>query len=750
MKQLAFLAVFTCLFHPKWSLAQTLADPTVPVQALNDNSKLHLLQSRFGSRFSCSFSSGEKAFHTGSLGMDLDDLQQIMVGWEAESGSKRCLRTSQLPGGYSYLPLQSMNSGMTFTQISGSEKGGISISLKIVSPYTPSDSLADEKAIKCSIVPVFFFVLEAKNTSSKPLKGKLKIGFDAIPYNRDKQMNISWWQRGNLANELFFKDKSVGHALRALKPEQAGETKHFYTGNFNGLEYAIDLAPGAVTSKTLVYATHNSAQVMYNEKLNQKLTFHYLKYWKNLDEVLSYALKEKSYLMTQSEKMENFLKRSKRSSEEKWLAALSFRTDMANAFLLDDERGKTWFYSTEGRFRHLNTIDVAHETELTAVFTPWRLKMMLEQWSDYLALKEQYVGSGRSLKGVKMNLEGVSASELGPFLYHDVGNYPFVFEAEGYDFGPMMPVEENCNFVLLLYWYWKLTGDNAFAARHLGMIDVLMHSLINRDSDGNGLADYGVGWSSYDVSDALKRSPENVYLGVKQYVAYTLAVDLFDKLTVTAQRPKTTPLLVEDEDGKSLDGNAKALFEKSIIDNRYLRARQAAYCQAEANKVMATLKSAKASLGYLPMSLEKSFKGWDQQSILLAEGLFLPGLSGANMEALKDLAALLKPEYEKALAKSQTPYGIKLSSGEDVTWFSKVMVMDGVNQLWFGGNLSHAHFAYRWNQNNDQAYQDGAFSLTKEWPGNWYPRGLSVFNYFLTEQFRQGGVQRESFLKGIR
>jgi hypothetical protein len=750
MKPVANLLGFTFFLLGISVVAQPTADPAVPAQTLNEQSKLHLLQSRFGSRFSCSFSSGEKAFHTGSLGMDLDDLRQMMVGFEGENNAKFCLRTSQLPTGYQYLADQKMASGMTFTEISGSQKGNISLSLKIVSPFTPSDSLGDEKAIKCSIVPAFYFVLEAKNTGSKPVKGKLKIGFDAIPYNRDKQMNISWWQRGILANELFFKDNSISNGLIALKPEKAGETRHFNTGSYNGLEYELNLAPGSSSTKTLVYATHNTGQVMYNEKLNQKLTFHYLKYWKSLDQVLDYTIKEKSYLMAQSEKMENFLQRSKRSGEEKWLAALSFRTDIANAFLLDDERGKTWFYNTEGRFRHLNTIDVAHETELVAVFTPWRLKMMLEQWSDYLTFKEQYVGSGRSLKGIKMNLEGVSASELGPFLYHDVGNYPFIFEAEGYDFGPMMPVEENSNFVLLLYWYWKLSSDNAFAARHLGMIDVLMRSLINRDSDGNGLADYGVGWSSYDVSDALKRSPDNVYLGVKQYVAYTLAADLFDKLTVTAQRPKTTPLAVEDEDGKSLDGNAKALFEKSIIDNRYLRAKQARYCREEATKILATLKATQTALGYLPMSLEKSFKGWDQQSILLAEGLFLPGLAGADMPALKELAAFLKPEYDKALAKSQTPYGIKLSSGEDVTWFSKVMVMDGVNNLWFGGKLSHATYAYRWNQNNDQAYQDGAFSLTKEWPGNWYPRGLSVFNYFLVEQFPKGGVQRAGFLKELR
>jgi len=750
MKPFLFFQIVLVLLLCQKGWTQTKEDLSVPNQPLNKQSKLHLLHSRLGSRFSCSFSSAEKAFHTGSMGMDLDDLRQILIAWEPENGNNTCLRTSQLPEGYTYLTDQKMSSGMTFTSISGVNKGDIYLRFKIISPFTPSSSLTDEKQIKCSILPAFYFEVEVKNLSNKLQKGKFKIGFDDIPHNRDKQMNISWWQRKALANELYFKDKSSTGGLTALKSEKEGESRHFYTGPYNGLEYEISLEAGASSSKTLVYAAYHNGQVIYNEKINQKLKFHYLKYWKSIDEVLDYAIKEKPYLMLQSEKMEQFLVRSKRSGEEKWLAALSFRTDLANSFLLDDEREKTWFYSTEGRFRHLNTIDVAHETELAAVFTPWRLKMMLEQWSDYLTLKEQYVGSGRSFKGVKMNLEGVSASELGPFLYHDMGNYPYVFEAEGYDFGPMMPVEENCNFVLLMYWYWKLTSDNDFAARHLGMIDVLMRSLINRDSDDNGLADYGVGWSSYDVSDALKRSPDNVYLGVKQYVAYTLAADLFDQLTVKSQRSKTTPLLVEDEDGKSLDGNAKALFEKSIIDNRYLRLRQANYCKEEAAKIFTTLKATQTKLGYLPMSLDKSFNGWNQQSILLAEGLFLPGLAGANMPSLKELAKFLKPEYDNALLKSKTKYGIKLSSGEDVTWFSKVMVMDGVNNIWFGGHQSNAHFAYKWNVNNDQAYQDGAFSETKEWPGNWYPRGLSALNYFLVEKYPNGGINREEFIDGLK
>jgi hypothetical protein len=135
--------------------------------------------------------------------------------------------------------------------------------------------------------------------------------------------------------------------------------------------------------------------------------------------------------------------------------------------------------------------------------------------------------------------------------------------------------------------------------------------------------------------------------------------------------------------------------------------------------------------------------------VLLGEGLFYAGLCGFTHPTLEKAAVLLKGTYQKAFEKSKTNYGIRLTSGEEPTWFSKIMVSDLVAQRWYGINQSTAHFAYHWNKNNMQAYQDGAFSDTRPWPGNWYPRGISSLVYLLQEQ-NFTADQSARFLKGLK
>jgi uncharacterized protein (DUF608 family) len=151
---------------------------------------------------------------------------------------------------------------------------------------------------------------------------------------------------------------------------------------------------------------------------------------------------------------------------------------------------------------------------------------------DYMAQEEVNLGMRMTSRGRELQKEGMSASEYGPFLYHDVGNIPFVAEISEYGYGPHMAVEENSTYTLLLYRYWKITGDDAFVQSKLGMLDILLHSLTNRDTDDSGIADTGIGWSTYDVNDAINRSPENVYLGIKQMCAYVAGAEMFTALAV--------------------------------------------------------------------------------------------------------------------------------------------------------------------------------------------------------------------------
>ncbi|MCS7004133.1 MAG: glycoside hydrolase family 52 protein [Cytophagales bacterium] len=723
-------------------------DTQIPLIPFTDTTQLSILNARNGSRFSFSFLTGEQGIHTGALGFDSDAFSELLLEVQTSKG-RYCFRTCGLPYGAQYLLNQQIRLGMTSVQLSGTTPDGLLVIVTIVSPFTPCDSLGDTTKLKVQIAPVYYILSEIFNRSGKYVEGNIKVGFQKIAYEYGRGSAVpSWRFDGRKRNELYFKDEGTSEkTLLSLVSLSHQKHQHIKINSFHTLKVDFSLANGQNFIDTVAYTAYHPDKVIRDKKYNMDLKFYYTRFFRNIQEVNEYARRAASLNLDLSARFEKILSRSKIAPEEKWVIALAFHSDNANAFLLIDEKQRPRFLLLEGRFRHMSTIDVAHETELMALFSPYRLKLQLDMWLDYLARKEVWTWQFENEWGNVQHKEGMSASEYGPFLEHDVGDYPFVAETSEYSFGPHMAVEENCNFALLLYWYWKLMSDDEFVKSHLGMLDVLLHSVVNRDTDDSGLADKGVGWSSYDVNDAIKQSPENVYLGVKQLCAYEVAAEMFEKLAIKELEPNP-----EIKDIKSIkDGEGKGYFESIQLANEKLRYKQAMRYRAEARKIVNSLVKAFGELGYLPVSLDRTFRGWNQYSITIPEALFLPGLSGFSSATIQEIIPMLSTTYQLAYQKSLRSYGVNLSSEESVTWFSKTMVSDIVASYWFGLKPSTAIFAYRWNKNNPDAYNDGALGNRPQdkWNGFWYPRGISALGYLLREQqFRAS--QRLQFLEELR
>ena len=98
---------------------------------------------------------------------------------------------------------------------------------------------------------------------------------------------------------------------------------------------------------------------------------------------------------------------------------------------------------------------------------------------------------------------------------------------------------------------------------------------------------------------------------------------------------------------------------------------------------------------------------------------------------LKQLATVLKKDYAATYSKSITDYGIKLTTDEGTTWFSKTIVADVVASQWYGINHTSANYIYEWNKNSPYAYNDGLLKKNDVWIGYWYPRGISALGYWL-------------------
>ncbi len=695
---------------------------------LTDSTNFSLLNSRLGSRFTFSLLNEKQSMQTGSLGFDMDEQMGLLIGITVNQ-KNYCFRTSKLPRNARYFNNQLLKFGPTSMQISGETPEGIQVNFTLISSFTPSKDLIDTAAIKTQIFPGFYMLVNVVNKSNAIITGKLKIGMAKTPVKGFNFMSLEPMAPENNQQKVLFRDNASLNgkvALMAIKTPAKGT---FNEEGFGGLFYEFNIPKNNQQEFSQVYATHHSPTVIEDKRVNQALHFYYNEYWKNIDEVLAYAKERVEENLSLTQKFEDSLMNSKLSPQEKWVLALSFHTDLANTFFLTDANKQPRFYVSEGRFKHLSTVDVAHETEVSAIFCPWRLKLQLSQWTHYIARAELTV-QANAVQNKPAYQQGMTAAEYGPYLYHDVGDLPFVNETANYNYGPHMAVEENTSFVLLLYYYWKISNDDTFVKSMLGTVDVLLQSVINRDTNRNGIADKAYGWTTYDANEALKLSPDNTFLGAKQLSAYAVAAEMFRALAIR-ERVNT----IDATKTGVVDGQGAGYKSAGVaVNNEGLRIKQALHFENEAKTILTTLKKAQKKYGFIPVSLDEHFPKWNQRSVVIGEGLFLPGLAGSRAPILKELADVLKKDYAETYAQSITDYGVKLTTQEGTTWFSKTVVADVVAAQWYGIKHSSAPYMYQWNKNSPYAYNDGLLKKDDVWIGYWYPRGISMLGYWLLEK----------------
>lgn len=692
---------------------------------LTDSTNFSLLNSRLGSRFSFSLLNEKQSMQTGSLGFDMDEQTGLLIGLTVNKKTY-CFRTTKLPGNTIYFKNQQLRFGPSSMLISGETPEGLKVSFTLVSAFTPSKDLADSSAIKTQIFPGFYLQVNVANESQAAVDCQLKVALAKTPVKGFNFMSLEPMKADNTEQTVLFRDNANLNGKLALSAIKTPAKGTFNNQGFGGLFYEFSLPQQAKKEFNQIYATHHDDTVIEDKRVNLPLKFYYTQYWKNITEVLQYAKENYEQNIRLTQKFEDSLMNNALTAQEKWVLALTFHTDLANTFFLLDENKTARFYVSEGRFKHLSTVDVAHETEVSAIFCPWRLKLQLSQWTNYIARTELTVPAN-TVQNKPAYQQGMTAAEYGPYLYHDVGDLPFVSETANYNYGPHMAVEENTSFVLLLYYYWKISHDDAFVKSMLGTVDVLLQSVINRDTNGNGIADQAYGWTTYDANEALKLSPDNTMLGAKQLSAYAVAAEMFSTLSNKAQARAidATKKGVVDGEGAGFKSMGVA------VNNEALRNKQALLFEKEANLILATLKKAQQKYGFIPVSLNENFPKWNQRSVVIGEGLFLPGLVACKSPILRQLAAVLKKDYAATYAQSITDYGIKLTTQEGTTWFSKTIVADVVAEQWYGIKHSSAAYIYEWNKNSPYAYNDGLLKKDDVWIGYWYPRGISSLGYWL-------------------
>jgi len=259
----------------------------------------------------------------------------------------------------------------------------------------------------------------------------------------------------------------------------------------------------------------------------------------------------------------------------------------------------------------------------------------------------------------------------------------------------IMPVENNANFTILLYWYYFITRDKELLRN---LYDVAFRLLMANKKRGfrkRGIANIDT-TTTYNLSEALHKSPLNTYLGIKECVAYIMGSKLSEVVGQT---------------------------ENKII------------LQKEAEKILDTLEYTKEKYEYIPVSLDTSYPGCDQRTITTADPLLYVAMTGLNDPIIEKIVKIISSEFDNTYYTcTRNLYGIRLVENEDITWFSKLAIIDAVSNILFKIPIDSSKYAYDWNKNNPNAYSDGALSETQESQNQKYPRGISlmweiIYNY---------------------
>ncbi|TFG26209.1 MAG: hypothetical protein EU532_10385, partial [Promethearchaeota archaeon] len=264
---------------------------------ISKDTKLCLMNSRWGSRLTFNLNFMEHAIETGNLGIDIahdrkiryshQNLQELKFYVESGSSLQEGFYFSKLK---SYLAAQELNLGLTYLTLKGIHSSELKVEFTIHSPIAITSELENDEKIKILHSPFFYVDIEIENNSKVPHEVSTFIGFD---------------MQGQLINKnLVFDDNGKNYIEKdqkklVLKRLQQDTSKYYKDNEDDSRGFLAynELKSGEKLTLKYIYAGFIGKPVFLN-KLNrrksQKLKFYYTKFFTDIDNVLDFA--EQNYV----------------------------------------------------------------------------------------------------------------------------------------------------------------------------------------------------------------------------------------------------------------------------------------------------------------------------------------------------------------------------------------------------------------------------------------------------------------------
>ncbi|MEI9950338.1 MAG: glycoside hydrolase family 52 protein [Pseudomonadota bacterium] len=489
--------------------------------------------------------------------------------------------------------------------------------------------------------------------------------------------------------------------------------------------FALEVAPGETRSLDLSFGFCRTGVVT----TGLECSYFYARFYPTLSSVLQAGIAEHARLRAAAEAQASELEQRLPNEHQRFLLAHAERSYWGNTQLLDHDGRPLWLV-LEGEYALMNTLDLSVDMAFyEARHNPWTLRNLLDQFADRYSYVDRLNRPSSNAVGMELghirDPERVKQLILPPEEADLPGGISFTHDmGVGGQFSPagsssyelagvigcfsFMTAEELLNWILIAATYVLASGDEAWLARKLPVLQRCWSSLQNRDDPDPARRNGMIALDSsrcagtfeittYDSLDSsLGQANGSLYLASKTWAAYH---------------------------------GFKLLFELGGLPDL---ARSA---DAAARRLEQTLlRWYDPALGFLP-----ALRRGSSSAVLSAvEGLVFPlfwgqrqlldptGTHGAFLAQLQGhLSAVLEP----GLCRFPDG-GWKLSSSSDNSWPSKIFICQHVAERVFGlrpDTESHAVHA-SWQQLGcaDWAMTDQCFAGIGK-GSKYYPRGITCW-----------------------
>ncbi len=345
---------------------------------------------------------------------------------------------------------------------------------------------------------------------------------EALAVSKSEQADVAF--RGAAESEFtdFTADSLWGYASPAGYPRTYSDYKNpvfsFYPRGYTGAVWTPALAaagqPGDASTKHFVMAGYVPDRILHVKNSSYDdgtFKFKYNTQFASLGEVVDYAVTgravadQKADFFDSTVSSDSYLSLpASYGSQVKNLMAYSFQSYLMNTWWAQSQStpSREWFSVWEGSScRFHSTIDVEYN-DAWFYFDYWPdlLKKTMDEWVLYQKTAQQ-----------------------GTYLSHDMGLQD---EVTGQAYPGNMAVEENTDFILLLYKYWKTTGDKGYMGQQFPLVAELVDFIANCDSNKNGIPDQYVTNTVDQGSLAIQNGKDQSYLGTKCLAAYQAAREM--------------------------------------------------------------------------------------------------------------------------------------------------------------------------------------------------------------------------------